>query len=92
VIVRRAILRLASPEALRGRISAVKSAFVGSSNEIGAFESGIAASLLGASAAVWLGGLVTIGIVAGTAACMPKLRRLDLVALAKSEADSRASS
>ena len=52
VVIRRAILRLASPEAMRGRIAAVKSVFVGSSNELGAFESGVAASLLGAPAAV----------------------------------------
>lgn len=83
VVIRRAILRLASPEAMRGRIAAVKSVFVGSSNEIGAFESGVAASLLGASAAVWAGGLVTVGIVALTAWRAPRLRRLDLVELAE---------
>lgn len=87
VIIRRAIMRLASPEALRGRISAVRSIFVGSSNEVGAFESGVAASLMGASAAVWSGGLATIAIVAFTAWRAPKLRRLDLVALAEAEAD-----
>ena len=83
VVIRRAILRLASPEAMRGRIAAVKSVFVGSSNEIGAFESGVAASLLGAPAAVWAGGLVTVGIVALTAWRAPRLRRLDLTELAK---------
>ena len=83
VVIRRAILRLASPEGMRGRIAAVKSVFVGSSNELGAFESGVAASLLGASAAVWGGGLVTLGIVAGTAWLAPRLRRLDLVSLAQ---------
>lgn len=83
VVIRRAILRLTSPEAMRGRIAAVKSVFVGSSNELGAFESGVAASLLGASAAVWGGGLVTLGIVAGTAWYAPRLRRLDLISLAQ---------
>jgi len=83
VVIRRAIQRLASPEGMRGRIAAVKSVFVGSSNELGAFESGVAASLLGASAAVWGGGLVTLGIVAGTAWLAPRLRRLDLVSLAQ---------
>ena len=78
VVIRRAILRIASPEAMRGRIAAVKSVFVGSSNELGAFESGIAASLLGVSAAVWSGGVVTLLIAAGTALLMPRLRRLDL--------------
>ncbi len=83
VVIRRAILRLASPEDMRGRIAAVKSVFVGSSNELGAFESGVAATLLGASAAVWSGGLITLGIVALTAWCAPRLRRLDLVTLAQ---------
>ena len=82
VVIRRAILRLASPEGLRGRIAAVKSVFVGSSNELGAFESGMAAGLLGAPAAVWGGGLVTLGIVAFTAWRAPRLRRLDLRRLA----------
>ncbi len=82
VIIRRAILRLASPEAMRGRISAVKSVFVGSSNEIGAFESGFAASLMGAAAAVWSGGLLTIAIVAVTAWRAPRLRHLDLLTFA----------
>lgn len=83
VVIRRAILRLASPESMRGRIAAVKSLFVGSSNELGAFESGVAASLVGASAAVWGGGLATLGIVALTAVLAPRLRRLDLVRLAE---------
>ena len=48
VVIRNAILRLASPEMLRGRIAAVKSVFVGSSNELGALESGLAAAAIGA--------------------------------------------
>ena len=78
VVIRRAILRLASPEGMRGRIAAVKSVFVGSSNELGAFESGLAASLVGVPAAVWTGGVVTLAVVAGTAWLFPRLRRLDL--------------
>lgn len=85
VVIRRAILRLGSPEGMRGRIAAVKSVFVGSSNELGAFESGVAASLLGVSAAIWTGGIATLLIVAGTAALMPQLRRLDLVEMAARE-------
>ncbi len=81
VVIRRAILRLASPEGMRGRIAAVKSVFVGSSNELGAFESGLVASWLGVTAAVWSGGLLTIGIVGATAWLFPRLRRLDLVAM-----------
>ena len=85
VVVRRAILRIASPEGMRGRIAAVKSVFVGSSNELGAFESGIAASLLGVSAAVWSGGVATLAIVGVTALLAPRLRRLDLGAMARRE-------
>jgi MFS family permease len=81
MVIRRAILRLASPEAMRGRIAAMKSVFVGSSNELGAFESGIAASLFGAPAAVWGGGIVTLAVVAVTAAIAPRLRGLDLTTL-----------
>jgi len=64
VVIRRAILRLASPEAMRGQIAAVHLVFLSSSNELGAFESGVAASLMGVPAAVWAGGLVTLGVVA----------------------------
>jgi MFS family permease len=85
VVIRRAILRLASPEGMRGRIAAVKSVFVGSSNELGAFESGVAAHLIGVTAAVWSGGVVTLAIVAVTALAFPRLRRLDLRAIQVTE-------
>ncbi|MFO0901249.1 MAG: MFS transporter [Pirellulales bacterium] len=78
VVIRRAILRLLSPDHLRGRIASVGMLFIGSSNELGAFESGIAAWLLGTAPAVWAGGIVTMVIVAGAALCAPKLRRLSL--------------
>ena len=81
VVIRRAIMRLAAPEAMRGRIAAVRSVFIGSSNELGALESGIAASLLGVTAAIWSGGLVTLGIVAVTALTMKQLWSLDLLAM-----------
>lgn len=78
VVIRETILRLYSPEALRGRIAAVNWVFIGSSNEIGAFESGIAASWLGTVPSVWLGGLVTLLVVGVTAFLAPQLRELDL--------------
>ncbi|HEX3347617.1 MAG TPA: MFS transporter [Acetobacteraceae bacterium] len=86
MVIRRAIVRIASPEALRGRIAAVRSVFVGSSNELGAFESGLAAALLGIGPAVWAGGLVTLAVVAATALVAPRLRQLDLVAMTQDEA------
>ena len=78
VVVRRSVLRLLSPESMRGRIAAVNWIFIGASNEIGAFESGIAASILGTVRSVWVGGIVTLLVVATTAALAPKLRRLNL--------------
>jgi MFS family permease len=78
MIIRSAIQRIMSPEHMRGRIAAVTWIFIGSSNEIGAFESGFAASLLGVVRSVWMGGLVTLGVVAGSAILAPKLRVLRL--------------
>ncbi len=66
MVIRGAIVQLCSPEAMRGRIAAVNSIFIGSSNEIGQFESGVAAKLLGTVNSVLFGGtmtLVTVGIV-----------------------------
>ena len=78
VVIRKTILRLMSPEHLRGRIAAVNWIFIGSSNEIGAFESGLAAGLLGTVRSVWLGGILTLLVVATTAVLAPKLRELKI--------------
>ncbi|GBF06715.1 major facilitator transporter [Deinococcus aerius] len=78
MVVRRATLRLKAPDHLRGRVSAVSSMFIGASNELGAFESGVAASLLGTARSVWLGGLVTLLVVGVTAFLAPELRAMDL--------------
>ncbi|MCW3053484.1 MAG: permease [Chthonomonadales bacterium] len=78
VVVRRSVLRLLSPENMRGRIASVNWIFIGASNEIGAFESGIAASLLGTVRSVWIGGILTLLVVGVTAGIAPKLRRLNL--------------
>lgn len=78
MVIRRAILRLRTPDHLRGRVSSVSQIFIGSSNEIGAFESGFAAHLLGTVRSVWLGGVVTLIVVALAAWKWPELRKLDL--------------
>ena len=78
VVTRRAISRLMVPHAMRGRIAAVSTVFIGSSNELGAFESGFAASIFGTARSVWLGGLLTLFVVAMTAVKAPKLFNLDL--------------
>lgn len=78
MVIRRTILRVMSPEHMRGRIASVSSIFIGSSNEIGAFESGVLATLLGTARSVWLGGVVTLVVVGAVAVLAPKLRALDL--------------
>ncbi len=78
VVIRNTILQLHTPDNMRGRVSSVNSIFVGSSNELGAFESGVMAKLLGVVPAVVFGGCMTLATVFGTAVAIPKLRDLDL--------------
>lgn len=78
VVMRTTILQLATPDAMRGRVSAINGIFIGSSNELGAFESGLAARLLGLVPSVIFGGIMTLGIVAVTAKAAPQLRKLEL--------------
>lgn len=76
VVLRQTMLQLRTPEHLMGRVSAVSSFFITSSNEIGAFESGVAARVLGLVPSVVFGGLMTLGVVGVTAWKSPDLRRL----------------
>ena len=78
VVLRSTILQLATPDHMRGRVSSINGIFIGSSNELGAFESGVAARLLGLVPSVVFGGCMTMLVVAATAKLAPKLRRLDL--------------
>ena len=78
MVIRQTILQLKTPDEMRGRVSSVNSMFVGSSNELGAFESGLAAKLVGPIAAVVFGGTMTIITVATTAIVSPTIRNLDL--------------
>lgn len=78
VVMRTTIMQLATPDAMRGRVSAINGIFIGSSNELGAFESGIAARLMGLVPSVIFGGVMTLTVVAATAKLAPKLRRLEL--------------
>ena len=64
VVLRSTILPLVTPDELRGRVTAVEMVFISASNELGAFESGVAAALIGAVPAVVLGGIATV-VVAG---------------------------
>jgi MFS family permease len=78
VVLRSTILQLATPDAMRGRVASINGIFIGSSNELGAFESGVAARLMGLVPSVVFGGCMTLGVVAVTARLVPRLRRLDL--------------
>jgi MFS family permease len=78
VVIRASIMQAMTPDAMRGRVSAVNGIFIGSSNELGAFESGVAARLLGTVPAVIFGGAMTLLTVAFMGWRFPALRRLDL--------------
>jgi MFS family permease len=76
VVVRHTLVLLRTPDAMRGRVAAVTRVFISSSNELGAFESGLLAALIGPVATVALGGIGTILVVLGVARTWPELRRL----------------
>jgi len=78
VVMRTTILQLATPDAMRGRVSAINGIFIGSSNELGAFESGLTARLMGLVPSVIFGGVMTLTVVGITARLAPKLRKLEL--------------
>ena len=76
VIVRHTLVQLSTPDEMRGRVSAVNMMFIGASNEVGQFESGLTAAWFGAVPAVVIGGVGTILIVALWAVFFPELRRV----------------
>lgn len=78
VVIRATIIQLMTPDNMKGRVSAVNSIFIGSSNEIGAFESGVAAKLLGTVPSVIFGGVMTLLIVTFVTLISPRLRKLKL--------------
>ena len=78
VVIRHTILQLMTPDNMRGRVSAVNSIFVGSSNELGAFESGLAARLVGLVPSIIFGGAMTIITVIGVHKLNPELSKLNM--------------
>ena len=76
VVVRSTLLQLLVPDHLMGRVTSVNQIFIGSSNEIGSFESGLTARFFGAVPATLLGGSITLGVVAITATKFPELGRV----------------
>ena len=78
MVIRQTILQIKTPDHMRGRVSSVNSMFVGSSNELGAFESGLTAKLMGTVTAVVFGGTMTFITVLTTVVVSPSFRNLDL--------------
>ncbi len=78
MVIRQTILQIKTPDHMRGRVASVNSMFVGSSNELGAFESGLTAKLMGTVTAVVFGGTMTLITVVTTGILSPSFRKLDL--------------
>ncbi|HVY00509.1 MAG TPA: MFS transporter [Pseudorhodoplanes sp.] len=77
VVVRQTLVQINTPDAMRGRVAAVNSLFIGTSNQLGEFESGLLANFVGAKASVVIGGLGTLAIVGMWMALFPRLRAVD---------------
>lgn len=78
VVIRGSIMQLTTPDNMRGRVSAINGIFIGSSNELGALESGLAASMMGLVPSIIFGGVATLAVVAITYQLAPHLRQLNL--------------
>ncbi|PYN80285.1 MAG: MFS transporter [Candidatus Rokuibacteriota bacterium] len=76
VVIRATLVQIRTPDTMRGRVSAVHSLFTGTSNQLGTFESGLAAALIGTVPAVLLGGIGTIAVAALWMLLFPELRRI----------------
>jgi hypothetical protein len=79
VVIRHTLILTHTPDAMRGRVGAVNSLFIGASNELGGFESGVAASLLGPVGAVIFGGIGTLVVVGVISRLAPQLRRFGVL-------------
>jgi len=77
VVVRTSLVQLQTPDTMRGRVGAINSLFIGTSNQLGEFESGVAAGLLGTVPAVLVGGLGTVVVALVWMKLFPKLRKID---------------
>mgnify|MGYP002073740204 CR=1 FL=1 len=77
VVIRQSILQIKTPSEIKGRVSSINMMFISSSNELGAFESGFAARLMGTIPAIIFGGIMTIIVVLSTFLFAPKVRKLN---------------
>lgn len=82
VVIRHTLILTYTPDDMRGRVAAVNSVFIGASNELGGFESGVAAALLGSVGAVVFGGFATLVVVGAVGWLSPPLRRLKKISAA----------
>ena len=87
VVVRHTLVQMLTPDAMRGRVSAVNTIFISSSNELGGFESGLVARLFSPVISVVAGGIGTILVVLGMTAASPPLRKLGTLESAESQDD-----
>jgi MFS family permease len=79
VVIRQTLVQLETPDAMRGRVSAVNSIFIGASNQLGEFESGASAALLGPVGSVVLGGVGTIAVALAWFRLFPSLAQRDRI-------------
>lgn len=79
VVIRSALVQLRTPNEMRGRVGAVENVFIGASNELGAFESGGLAALIGTQASVVLGGAATLAVIALWSVLFPELRQFEVL-------------
>jgi len=80
VVIRQAIIQIETPDELRGRVGAINSLNVSSSNQLGEFESGAVAAVLGPTVSVVSGGVAAVGIALGWWRIFPELRERDRIA------------
>jgi MFS family permease len=83
VVVRSTLVQVLTPDSMRGRVSAVNNVFIGASNELGGFESGLAARMIGLIPSVVAGGIGTIVVVLSVAGVWPQVRKFGSLADAK---------
>jgi hypothetical protein len=85
VVVRQTLVQLETPDSMRGRVSAVSAVFIGASNQLGEFESGVTAAWWGAVASVVVGGVGTVLVVAAWFKWFPELARRDRLVVPEAE-------
>jgi MFS family permease len=92
VVIRMTLIQLGTPNEMRGRVSAVNSLFIGTSNQLGDFRSGVTAEWLGAVPSVLIGGIGTLLVVAACIALFPQLARIDRMEDIRKDAERPAGS